>query len=283
MRGHVCAAVVVSIGTLSCVSSAFAQVTMGNTSVDVRGHVSDSSSDSALRVEGTGNGQYAFYVTKLGGSGVAGFSSNNGSTGTGAAGYSANYYGVYGYTGTANHNYGLYSPDNLFTRNVQISGAIMMVAKNGGSVPLEPGDVAEIRGIAPSGAPDRQPILEVGPSLKADSTAVAGVVHCRFAEVLLNAPPVGIPAEEQAKVDSREPIRTGEYMLLVVYGPAQVKTSSIGGSIAPGDLLTTGDLAGMARKVSDRGRSETTGAVLGKALEPVGEGQALSYMFVTLR
>lgn len=50
-----------------------------------------------------------------------------------------------------------------------------MVAKNGGSAPLEPGDVAEIQEIAPSGAPDRQPVLHVGPSRKADSTAVAGV------------------------------------------------------------------------------------------------------------
>lgn len=65
---------------------------------------SDSPADRALNVSGTGHGQYTVFVTKLGGPGVADFSSNMGSTGSGAAGSSASWYGVSGHTGTANHN-----------------------------------------------------------------------------------------------------------------------------------------------------------------------------------
>ena len=53
------------------------------------------------------------------------------------------------------------------------------------------------------------------------------------------------------------------------------------GSIKPGDLLTTSDLPGMAMKVSDFDKSR--GAVLGKAMSGLEQGQGLVLVLVSLQ
>jgi hypothetical protein len=53
------------------------------------------------------------------------------------------------------------------------------------------------------------------------------------------------------------------------------------GPIAPGDLLTTSDTPGHAMKVTDYERAQ--GAVLGKAMSTLDEGQGLVLVLVTLQ
>jgi hypothetical protein len=52
-------------------------------------------------------------------------------------------------------------------------------------------------------------------------------------------------------------------------------------SIQPGDLLTTSDTAGHAMKVADYARAQ--GAIIGKAMSPLEEGQGLVLVLVTLQ
>jgi hypothetical protein len=71
-------------------------------------------------------------------------------------------------------------------------------------------------------------------------------------------------------------------MLLVVYGPAQVKNSGGETSVEVGDLLTIG---GIEQNEVSLTTADTTGsgAVFGKALEAAAPDKPLIYVFVTLQ
>jgi len=79
----------------------------------------------------------------------------------------------------------------------------------------------------------------------------------------------------------------GEYLLMVIQGPAQVKASALAGVIQPGDLLSSAGPAGQAAKAAqvsiDGIQTAVPGTVLGKALEPLDTGDKLIYVFVTLQ
>jgi hypothetical protein len=150
------------------------------------------------------------------------------------------------------------------------------------------------------------PLIQVAKADSANSTAVAGVVHQRLnIDALAESPPPGVevtpddtrqigsvdPAGENepayVEVTSDRPVQPGEYLLLVVQGPAQVKASAMSGIIQPGDLLSSAGQAGhaaRAAKVTIQGGSAAMpGTVFGKALEPLDIGQKLIYVFVTLQ
>lgn len=79
----------------------------------------------------------------------------------------------------------------------------------------------------------------------------------------------------------------GDYLLLVVQGPAQVRASAVGGAIQTGDLLAsaaTAGLAGKAGQISVEGVTlAAPGTVFGKALEPLQAGDGLITVYVTLQ
>jgi hypothetical protein len=224
----------------------------------------------------------------------------------GVYGDSHNYRGVQGNTNRSDRNYGLHTYDNIYSLNYNLAGAIMNVAQNGGSETLEMGDVVVFSGISAPHEAVGAPVIQVAKADSANSTAVAGVVHQRLnIEALAENPPPGLEvtpdgtrqvgaeglAEEDApgfvEVTSEKPIRPGEYLLLVVQGPAQVKASALSGAIQPGDLLSSAGQDGRAARAAEmtiQGVSTTVpGAVFGKALEPLDDGQKLIYIFVTLQ
>ena len=79
----------------------------------------------------------------------------------------------------------------------------------------------------------------------------------------------------------------GQYLLLVVQGPAQVKVDATSGALQPGDLLASAPLAahaGRAPEITMAGVSSAVpGTILGKALERWEGGQGQIYVFVTLQ
>ena len=203
-------------------------------------------------------------------------------SGWGVYGLSTNGDGVGGATLAADHNYGLYTSDNLYSLNYHSSGAQMQVVRNAGQTALEPGDVVVFAGVEP-GDP---PLIEVAPATAAHSTAVAGVVHSRYnLTAVAMDPEQGIRAG--LEVTPAGPAAPGEHLLIVIQGPAQVKASALAGAIQPGDLLSTAGPAGQAAKagqVSLEGvETARPGTVLGKALEPLETGDRLIYVFVTLQ
>jgi hypothetical protein len=64
-------------------------------------------------------------------------------------------------------------------------------------------------------------------------------------------------------------------------GRVYVRADAASGAIAPGDLLTTSNTPGHAMKVSDYSRSQ--GAILGKAMSALAEGQGMVLVLVTLQ
>jgi hypothetical protein len=69
--------------------------------------------------------------------------------------------------------------------------------------------------------------------------------------------------------------------LVAMNGRVYVKCSAENGAIRPGDRLTTAELPGHAMRVADEQRS--VGAVIGKAMTALGEGEGLVLVLVNLQ
>lgn len=238
--------------------------------------ISGSTSSAVLHVENwhaSGRGIRAYAMSETG--------TNYGMVGSSKSpdGYGGYFYntgggtGLRGKTNSVDNNYGFYSPDNLYSLNIHSTGATMQIVQNGGETSLEAGDVVAFSGIGAPSEQDGQPVIQVAEVTSANSTAVAGVVYSGYdVETLHTVPEKAAP---------------GDYLLVVVRGPVQVKASAVAGALRPGDLLSSADQAGYAAKaasVAINGVQVTApGTIVGKVLEPLDDGSALIYAFVTLQ
>lgn len=229
------------------------------------------------------------YGSSGNGSGVYGTSNSN----YGVWGQSETYRGVTGRTDRVDNNYGFYSPDNLYTLNINLAGSIMQVMQNGGTESLAPGDVVVFNGINRAETAVDAPMVQVSKVNTANSTAVAGVVYSLF-----NIDAVD-PDGEFSDGESSEVLANmavtpdgnaspGDYVLVVVQGPALVTATALdGAAIQPGDLLaTSGSMgaAGRAAMVTMNGvETAAPGTVFGKALEPLDGTQKAIFVYVTLQ
>ncbi len=220
------------------------------------------------------------------GSGVYGVSES----GYGVYGRSNTYYGGYGSTARGDHNYGFYTADNLFSLNYHKSGAMMQIVQSTDADPLERGDVVVIAGLGAPPRVDAPPIVQVQKARSAGSTGVIGVVYssCSSDWFVEDPDPTGAAAKGSVVPDTRPgPIGSGEYLLIVVQGTAEVKVSTVGGAIEPGDLLSSAGPAGQAAKApilsTPWGNMTKPGTVFAKALEPVQSESKLVHVFVTLQ
>ncbi|MBN1536509.1 MAG: hypothetical protein JW908_07240 [Anaerolineales bacterium] len=264
--------------------------TGGNLSSDygVYGHAVDGVSYGVYGYKESGAGGLGVYgKNEVGGSGVSGL---NAASGNGTWGYSDNYNGVGGGTGRVDSNYGLYTTDNLYSSNYHTTGAILQVVQNDGKETLELGDVVVVTGIGKSLSENTAPIIRVSKASEINSTGVLGVVASSYSAdwLLEETDPTGASIHKNdIPLANSNPIAPGEYLLVVVQGPAQVKASAVSGAILAGDLLSCAEAKGYAVKASHitvNGISTTIpGTVFGKALEALDEGQDLIYVFVTLQ
>jgi hypothetical protein len=225
-------------------------------------------SEAATGVFGQSTAFYGVYGLSTDSDGVYGASSYN----FGVSGYSTSDYAIVGNTAKADHNYGLYTDDNSHSLNHTLKGSIRQVVQNGGSQPLEAGDVVVFSGmVAPADAND-PPMILVSKASAANSTAVAGVVYARS------------DLEGAALEGAAQP---GEILLVVVQGPARVKVSAVAGAIQAGDLLSSSAQAGVAAsaaKITVEGaQTVLPGTVFAKALEALESGEGWIYVFVTLQ
>lgn len=230
--------------------------------------------------------------------GVHGSSGNGlGVYGSSAASYgmwgqSQTYRGMTGRTSRVDNNYGVYTPDNLYSLNYHLAGAVMQVMQNSGDDALSPGDVVEFDGINRAVTGMEGPLVQVKKASTANSTAVAGVVYSAF-----NLDAVD-PSREHAddasaddlaavEVTPAGSVAPGEFLLVIVQGPAQVRVGEMDGSIQPGDLLATGAAFGTAGKaetlIIEGAATARPGTVFAKALEAVASGQGMIYVYVTLQ
>jgi hypothetical protein len=146
------------------------------------------------------------------------------------------------------------------------------------SEPLEPGDVVEVDPHNPKHyRKAREPY----------SPWVAGVISSNPGFVLgvrpnpFNPHPQPLsPWRERGARGVRGPgeVGPGERPLLALVGRVPVKATTENGPIRPGDLLTSASKAGYAMRCGDVTHCE--GAIIGKALEALNEGEGVILMLV---
>ena len=73
-------------------------------------------------------------------------------------------------------------------------------------------------------------------------------------------------------------LEPGERPLLALLGRVPVKATTENGPIRPGDLLTSASKPGYAMRCGDVAQCE--GAIIGKALEALAEGEGVILMLV---
>ena len=83
----------------------------------------------------------------------------------------------------------------------------------------------------------------------------------------------GISLSQKGVFDKGEPV--------ALTGRVYVNATTENGAIEPGDLITTSSLRGFAMKVTDHERAP--GAILGKAMSRLQEGEGLVLVLVTLQ
>jgi len=258
--------------------------------------VSEAAGVWGSKISGSGT---AIRGAKYGDSGIAVYGTNYGTSGSGVVGESTNWAGVwaesgdddgvYALTRRTDNNYGVYTPDNIYSLNYHLMGAVMQVVQNGGTEALELGDVVVFSGMAAPLEKNGPPVVRIAKATSANSTAVAGVVYSRFNIQVVTGKRQSDGRDSVAglEVTPAGLVPPGEYLLLVIQGPAQVKASALTGAIQPGDLLSTAGqvgYAGRAAMISIEGVKTTVpGTVFGKALDPLNSDQKLIYVFVTLQ
>jgi hypothetical protein len=191
-------------------------------------------------------------------------------------------YGLWSNTANASGEWALYTVDNISAGNVTAS-AYSLVVQVTGEDPLSPGDVVAVSGVTEPlpGSATPLPLVRLADAIS--NSGVIGVVESRM--VWEVAP--GKESEGEMSMHSAEgPAQPGEYVSLVVYGVAQVRVAPTI-QIAPGDRLTSSDLAGLARPLMTQdvnGMVIVEGApVIGIALSAPVAGQDTIPVFVTLR
>jgi len=142
---------------------------------------------------------------------------------------------------------------------------------NTGAAALAPGDIVAIQGTRPGGTTGQPMLMEVDQVTQAGAPVV-GVVYGR-GELVTN---VGTDGKTTTQLVPREgAAKPGDYVHIVIYGPAQVKASALGKTIAVGDKLAV-DSSGAARGLKT---VEVSGVQLAESAPTIGmamESQAAS-------
>jgi hypothetical protein len=226
--------------------------------------------------------------------------------------YGADGYGVWGNSGVVD-GYGLYTSDRIYTGGGCVGCTSMIIAQNGSDATLEPGDVVAVLGIAePPSESYARPVLLVTKADVASSQGVVGVVEGRYVVELITDEEARIETHYEEIVDpegkhepdrvpvheviveevtwenaraTTEPVPPGERMTIVYRGLTQVKADASLGAVAVGDLVFASGGAGFVAKAPTAadGGALASGTIIGKALEPLAEGQGLIWVLVDLQ
>jgi hypothetical protein len=243
---------------------------------------------------------YGMYVYPAGVDGVHVNSANSVGLYVGSAGFNglyvneADYSGAYAHTNNVNDEWGFYTPDKIYAGATLASGgSLMLVAQNGDSRDLEAGDVVAVGGMGAPFAEGDAPVPLVQNANQANRSAAVGVVYRRlttqeYVEEIEHEGQMTRRSSVQAN-SSEGPVAPGDYLFIVVLGPAQVKADGSRGSIRPGDLLTASASEGRVMKAEPVVVGDTTfyapGTILGKAMEPLDgtEDAGLIWVWVALQ
>jgi len=189
-------------------------------------------------------------------------------------------HGVYGEAPTG--AYALYGAGNAFisgtltTKNGICPGHIADRFINGSSQTLRTGDVVKLKGdyvIRFEGQNNKIPIAEVTLADRENDPRIIGIVDGK-----------AIPGPEDpdfgVSPDDPPAIESGGELFVVTLGTfAHCKVDATETAIEVGDLLTSSDRPGYAKKATD----PKIGCTIGKALSPMPEGEGYIAIFVSIQ
>lgn len=185
-------------------------------------------------------------------------------------------------------NYGIYTPDNLYSLNVHSKGAYMQVVQNAGTDPLESGDVVSFAGVGATDETDDTLMVLIRRVAMDSGSAIAGVVFSRYqCETRIEKRQPRVPDESDRRRESARtvpgPVQPGDTLLLVTHGLALVKASAMDQSIEVGDPLAWDTAAGRVTPIKDMTFHKATGLTraFATALEPLSAGEDRIYVFVS--
>jgi hypothetical protein len=137
-----------------------------------------------------------------------------------------------------------------FRGNINVTGdcvgcTIAVFGLNAGDRALEPGQIVAIQGVQASTLENASALWRVLPA--GEGSPAIGVVRGRAEpDVVQTDAQLGEGETTQRLVPSEGAAEPGQYVTIVIYGPVQVQTSAMDGSIQPGTRLAAGD-GGTAR------------------------------------
>ena len=238
-------------------------------------------SPSGAGVVGTSTSWIGVYGESSTAAGVSGKSTSN----TGAVGVSTNWIGVYGestnFEGVRgishNANHGGVVGVNDAAGGIAVYG----VTPNGGFAGYFQGkvgiaggaDLAELFDLSEQAEPGTLMIIDAANpghltiSTHAYDTKVAGIVS-------------GAGDVRPGLTLHQEGVMEGDTEVAIA-GRVYVNATAVNGTIEPGDLLTTSDVAGHAMKATDPDRSH--GTIIGKAMTRLKDGTGLVLVLVNLQ
>jgi hypothetical protein len=134
----------------------------------------------------------------------------------------------------------------------------------------------EIRGSGEDLLPAPGMVVSIDPESPGDLMVSTKAYDRRVAGIISGAggvKPGMLMGQEDSEADGTTPV--------ALTGRVYCRADASKGPIEPGDLLTTSDTPGHAMKVADYTKAQ--GAILGKAMSPLDEGQGLVLVLVTLQ
>ncbi|MBN1484739.1 MAG: hypothetical protein JXA37_08450 [Chloroflexia bacterium] len=199
-----------------------------------------------------------------GGDGVFGWGHGSNNNATGLTGRAESGYGVYVFTGGAGQ-YGGYFADPIYVNGGCTGCSLRYTARNTSEIPLQPGDAVAATGVEPETEGLQSPVMRVARATPGQT--VLGVVVGRTTMTMAEAGLDDVqPGAQFGPVNGTA--APGDYLVIVVQGPAQVRAAEAG--IAAGDMVYLA-----AEGVSNA----TSGAAIGMALESV-DSEGLVWVLV---
>lgn len=201
---------------------------------------------------------------------------------------SANQDALFANTADEYGEWGLNTPDWVQAAGYATVGSLALVARNGGDTALEPGDVVTAAGLDAPLSGTRSPVTVVRQADARRGGAAAGIVSRRFVIEQVTDEGAGDGAPEPAsywRMHSTEGAAApGEYLLLVLLGPCQVKVDTSGGAIRPGDMLAMSTHRGRATRAQSLTVQGVTfyppGTTIGTALSGLEDESGLVWVLV---
>jgi hypothetical protein len=207
-------------------------------------------------------------------------------------------FGIYSATNASDHNYGLYTDDNIYSLNYNVTAGLSIIARNGGDAPLEAGDVVRVAGATEPIPEADVPLMVVVRAEPGQHQGVAGVVHSAYAIEMESRTTVRyveteIPNQRGGEPDRlwqpetedrlmpmhrglEGPAEPGGLLMVRLQGLVLAKVDASLGAVNVGDRLVASGAPGFLEPV----RGESVGEVVAVALEPLGAGSGSIWVLV---